>query len=417
MEVQTRAIDIGAIGVAADLISVEAGLVFRFFMLTSLTICFGCSSSRAVGDSWTLEDLDDEGSGDSSSSRVRAERVALTTEIDPITFGPVAAPAKSFPVETRRIFLSFRLKGVRPGAHLSVAWYRRGEEEPLSETSEVLEGDQRMAAEHVAEHPFAPGEHFVRLEVDDERVAVVPFEISGPPAALDVTGSSDNPAKVSRVGFYQAVDRRGRPQGRPLQRFRSGTKAVHCAFLVTSAPRGTAVSVRWRLGASVAATTDVGQISGRRILSATLDATKGLDSGPYEVEILIDGHRRASGEFKILGRAGRGVRVDELSLTSDINPRNHRPARQATTRFDGDEETIYLCLRYQGLREGEGIEVRWIQDLHPDEPMAVSTIPTAGSGRLAASFQPDGSLPAGEYRAEVHVRGSLVESVSFTVGQ
>lgn len=171
--------------VAAECVSVEADRVLRLFMVMGSMLCAGCSSSRATGDSWTLEDLDDERGGEGSSTRVRAERLALTTEIDPITFGPVAAPSKSFPVETRRIFLSFGLKGVRPGARLSISWFRRGEDEPLSETSEVLEGDQRMAAEHVAENPFAPGDHFVRIEVDGESVAVVPFEVEGRPTPAD----------------------------------------------------------------------------------------------------------------------------------------------------------------------------------------------------------------------------------------
>jgi hypothetical protein len=382
--------------------------------LSFLVVLFlvGCGSSRSARDSWTLEDLDDEVAD--SSGRTRVERAAVTTEVDPINFAPVGPTTTSFPVTTKRLFVSFRLRGVAPDSRLSVAWFREGEDQPLSETSETLSGDQRLAAEHQATTPFAPGPHFVRLSLDGEVLAQVPFEIEGPdPGAA---AASASPATVSNLAVYAALDRRGQPRGRPSRTFPARTKSVHCAFLVSGASPGTAVTVRWMLGASVVATTDLGEVSGRRVLSATLDAPAALDSGEYTVEVQVHGQQRATATFTVLGGVTGGGRVVDLVLTRAIDRRTHRPSAAPTTNFSGDEETIYLCISHERLGSGDVVEVRWFQDDYPDEPMAVSTVPASGTGSLAASLSPDEPLPAGDYHADVVLRGRTVASVPFTVG-
>jgi hypothetical protein len=164
------------------------------------------------------------------------------------------------------------------------------------------------------------------------------------------------------------------------------------------------------------ATTDLGEVSGRRVLSATLDAPAALDSGEYTVEVQVRGQQRATATFTVLGGVTGGGRVVDLVLTRAIDRRTHRPSAAPTTSFRGDEETIYLCISHERLGSGDVVEVRWFQDEYPDEPMAVSTVPASGTGSLAASLSPDEPLPAGDYHADVVLRGRTVASVPFTVG-
>jgi hypothetical protein len=119
-----------------------------------------------------------------------------------------------------------------------------------------------------------------------------------------------------------------------------------------------------------------------------------------------------------LGNNHGSARVEGLALTTSVDSRTNRPVGSAVTTFRGDEEAIYLCLNYHGMRRGEEVLVQWFQEVLPDEPMAVSNVRVGSDeGNLAASFLPDGSLPAGDYRAVVRVRGQEAGSLSFTVAR
>lgn len=346
----------------------------------------------------------------------RLERVAFTTEIDTITFTPAAPTSRSFPTFTDRLYFCFLLRGVEQEGTLEVTWNRVDEDEPLSVTRQQVDSDTRLAAEHVAERPFRPGPHFVRVTLDDEEIARVQFEIEGQqgpvPEALAAT-------KVTNLGFYAAQDRRGRPRGRPLNRFRSGTQQVHCAFRVHDAPPETEVGVQWYQGGRLVATTSVGTVEGTRSLSASVDNDAPLPDGEYRVQVNLEGFTKTSGAFVIGSgaspEAAGGPAFSHLQLSTAVHRTTRRPTAPVTTTFDGSEEEIFLSMRYRGLANNQSVEIHWFQGVHSEQPMAVSTIHASGSGQMAASFAPNGPMPPGEYRADVVIGDEVLESIPFTV--
>ena len=50
--------------------------------------------------------------------------------------------------------------------------------------------------------------------------------------------------------------------------------------------------------------------------------------------------------------------VTNLALATAIDRRTRRPRGETITTLRGDEETIYLTLRYSGMSRGDALEVR-----------------------------------------------------------
>lgn len=406
-------VEVGLIILAEKMVSAEIRQVVRAFVVIVCDVLL----MAACGPRGPVENPDDYSAGDvfdtvyGSDDGPRIEDVALTTAVDSITFTPTGATGETFPPSTPRLYLCFLARGVTDGSRLEISWHRVDEDEPLSTTTERVEGDSRLTAEHIAAQPFYPGQHFVRISVDDEVIARVHFAIEDDGV---IVSESLRQVQISGLGVYRSVDRRGRPQGRPLRRFDLGTRSLHCAFRIAKAPPGTRVTVAWLRDGSREALTELGAVSGDRSLSATIGGGETLPAGDYRVEVLLNGAPSARSNF-VVGTPSNGAVLSELALTTSINPRSRRPATSPRTRFVGSESTIYLCLRYDGMTAGEGIVVRWIQDSSSDEPMAVSTVTTGRSGRLAASFAPDDDLPSGSYHADVVIGGEIIETVEFHI--
>lgn len=375
-----------------------------------LVACAG--SHRDDIDRFGADDVNDLLDGQGGP---RLEGPALTTEIDSITFRPVAAVSESFPASTPRLYFCFTLRGSEPGQRMAIDWYREGDSEPLSSTSDVAEDGARLAAEHIAHSPFLPGPHYVAVSLDGEEIARMDFEI-------EADGSTPDPAMesvdVSNFGIFAGLDRRGRPRGRAATKFPAGMRQIACAFRVEGAPPGTEVIVDWYRNNSKVATTEVGEVSGDRSLSASVANRRAFPDGAYRADVTLNGTVRGTKSFTI-GRA-RGnsgaPSVSNLALTTEIHSRSRRPAAPTMTTFEGTEESLWLCLSYENLGDNELVDVRWIQNGHDDEPMAVSTIRGSGAGNMAASFAPDGTLPPGDYHVDVVVRGEVLDSIAFTVG-
>jgi len=392
---------------------VPLGRISKAVRLLFLALAVTASLDCGGGNGQTHVRSDPLDMPDGTSGRARVERIALTTEVDPITYGPAGAPSTSFDMSERRLFLCFRMRGASPGATLMVSWWRVGDPEPMSRTAAMLEGDHWMAAEHRAVTPFRPGPHLVKVSLDGTVIREVPFDIEGElPPATEV-------ARVGQVRLVGVLNSRGRPVKGNLRRFSDETRAVHCAILVKQAPTGTQVGVRWSKGDHQLHETDLGQVEGRRLrLWASLETVQNLPAGQYSVQILVNGAPVRTRHFRIGGP--RRVRhqppsVSALRLTRSVHPRTRQPRGEAITDFDGEVEELYLTIRYVGMTNDPPIEVRWYQDTHPDQPMVSSAFPVSGTGNLAASFSPDGPMPAGAYRVDVLRGEEVLDSYPFVV--
>lgn len=383
-------------------------------LLSLLLVCL----LAACGGRARSDDVDDFGADDvfdvvnGSDTGPRLEQIALTTEIDTITFTPTGPTASTFPATTSRLYLCFRVRGAPERATLDVTWYREGDLEPLSATHDALAGDGRFAAEHAPTRPFRPGAHSVLVEIDGDEVARVPFTIEG--AAGDASTATAT-AVVEELAVYRSLDRRGRPQGQPVDRLDAGPRSLHGVFRIRGAGPGTAVRVVWTCDGARAAVTELGEVEGDRSLSASIGGSSSpLPNGEYRVEVHVNGARSATSRFSI-GVSGGPQRLSDLALTTAVDPRTQRPSTSPQTTFTGAEPTLYLCIRYEGLPAGASLEVRWFQDSFPDEPMSVSTVRAQRSGSMSASFSPDAPLPAGAYHADVVLAGEVLGTAAFTV--
>lgn len=342
------------------------------------------------------------------------DRVALTTEVDPVTFGPAGPDLRSFPRDTRRIFLCFRVRNAPLQSLLQVTWLRQGSEDPLSTTETPVSGDSWMAAEHAADQPFRPGPHLVRIELDGEVLGEVEFAIDGA-VEEDVAPGA---AAVSGFRFVRSLTRRGRPRGRAVTSLPVKTRQIHCAFTLAAPPDPVQVAVAWSHEGEPMSQTRLGPVSGRQSLTATLAAVADLPEGRYRADVLVDGEAVHRAEVVVgEGRAPASASgaVSGLVLTTRVHPRTRQPTAPPLAVLRGDESTLYLSLRYSGMRRGDRVTVRWIQDSHPDEPMAENDFDVTGSGTLAASFEPDGLLPPGEYHVDVVEGERVLGSLAFTV--
>lgn len=341
--------------------------------------------------------------------------VILTTRVAPITFEPATASSNSFPSSTRRLFASFQVRsGALPRAFL-VTWHRRGDTGPLFSDRMVATGYHWMAAEYEGGARLEPGDYVVRVAADGEVLAEADFAIEGPGAA---PGPVPAEVSVEHLRLYRDLDQRGAPVGQPVSVLPASTPRVHAAFRLSDAPAGTSVQVRWRNAGEVVATTELGQVSGSRDLMASLAPGGELTSGLYRAEVVVNGVVLRSRAFTVEGAAARtdlGPRVENLVLTTAVQPRTGRPAAAAVTVVPADVPSLYLSFTFAGMPPDEVVEVRWLRTDAPDPPVATITFQVTGRGSLAASLAPDDPLEPGGYRVEITRRGQLMGSLRFTV--
>jgi hypothetical protein len=281
-----------------------------------------------------------------------------------------------------------------------------------------MEGDERSVAEYEAVAPFRPGRHFARVHVGGEHVADIPFVIDGGPS----TGI--RPPSVAQLRIIA-------PDGPPANtdgdqpRFARGTSSLRALFATENLTPANSLTVHWRVGRRVLTRTAFDALDGNNELSANLASDAPLPAGEYVVEVHLDGTPVLSRAFVVEGSAPAAsarshrtsgvARVSGMLVTSESCSAAGPPGVPSVPTLRGDSDVFYLCLRYENLRSGTPLEVRWYQNDFPEEPMVVTSFRPSGSGSLSASFMPDNRLPPGAYYVAVAVGSDEVERADFNI--
>lgn len=343
------------------------------------------------------------------------EGLVVTTAVVPVTFEPATRSETSFSESARQLYACFQVRGGELPLSLSVSWLRAGDDEPLSRARLVATGYRWMAASYEGGGRLRPGSYLVRVAAGDQLLGETEFTI---------TASARGPSKatggvtLSGLRLVRELDGQGHPVGVALTVLSQGSSSAHCAFIVRDAPPGTGVFVRWDRGDTTVSTTNLGQITGTRELVATLTLGQGLSAGLYRAVVLINGAEARSLVFTVEGASelGRsGPRVENLVLTTAVEPGTGRPVAPPLTRVPVDVGTVYLSFSFTGMPLDEILQVRWYRDDQPDTPLASSSFQVAGRGSLAASLRLEGELEGGAYRVVVVRQGRTLGSLSFSV--
>lgn len=356
------------------------------------------------------------GGAGGSAEDVLVESLSLTTAVDPATLAPAGATGRAFAAGTPVLYLCFRLVEGRTGEALEVAWGRRGEEQPVATSRLVVTGPGPMTASFEPVSGLEPGEYVARLAAGDRVLAEVPFSVAsdaegaGPPAEAGLLS-------VSPLEFR--ADAGGRPVDPPSTVLPAGTRRVHGAFTVRGASAETRLEVRWIHAGTRLATSHLGVPAGEAPrLEVSLERTEPLVAGLYRVEVSAAGSLLRASTFTVLGEAEAGAtgpRVENLVLSREADERSGRPTGPHLTAIWPDEPVLYLTFRFAGMGEGDRLEVRWIRDATPGEPIAVGTFEVGRTGSLAASLEPGEPLEPGPHHVDVVRAGAVLGTRRFVV--
>jgi len=201
------------------------------------------------------------------------------------------------------------------------------------------------------------------------------------------------------------------------------TASVSCRFGVHGLAPGTEVVVIWRRGTGELVRTEHLVDRDTRTLSSRVDSEGPLGSGSYEVEVRVADRRQASSTFRIAGEdapepepVGRQEpRVFDLTLASEACVAAPSPARRPVPRFAPGLTTVHLCLKFEGIRPGQRLEVRWYRRSSASTPLAVTTFTPDGSGQLSAAYSGEEPLPAGAYEVVLFLGNRRLGRQRFVV--
>jgi hypothetical protein len=133
---------------------------------------------------------------------------------------------------------------------------------------------------------------------------------------------------------------------------------------------------------------------------------------PVVAAFLIVGCNNTNRADNTTGTTGRGFEVEEIDIGRSLNP--DKSIGDNTTSFKPND-TIYLSVKTDGAAPSAQVKVRWLYADGQVVDESTQTISPTGEARTEFHIaKPDG-LPAGKYKAEVYVNGTLAGSKDFEV--
>jgi hypothetical protein len=205
--------------------------------------------------------------------------------------------------------------------------------------------------------------------------------------------------------------------------FGDSTTTVSCSFDVRGMAPGTAISVDWRRGGQVLATTELSTSRDTRRMSADLVLEAPLASGAYDVEIRVGGRTAATSSFRIAGGEGpaepapRPTAPRVLAVTLSVDECVPDPSARggAAPTFSGGVSAVQLCLQYENIAAGQRLVVRWYLSSSPSRPLAEATYTPTGDGELSDHYAYSEPIPPGAYHVVVTLGGREVTRQRFVV--
>ena len=225
-----------------------------------------------------------------SGGMLRVKELAVSTAVEADTNLPVQS-SRSFRKGTKKVFASFYVGGLEPGATIRVRWLN--EDNIVQEDDIESEGEKRYVANLESKKGLAFGDWAVEIDVLGDVLAGRSFYMgdeSGGPAVEEA-------ALGSKVG-------KNRMPKKAMTVFNTKPGAIHCGIRFLYAPAGAKVEIRWISMAE--GTEDVLQTTettvskeGATTVGMAWRPGKALKAGPYRAIIDVDGTKVQELPFEI----------------------------------------------------------------------------------------------------------------------
>ncbi len=199
----------------------------------------------------------------------------------------------------------------------------------------------------------------------------------------------------------------------PTTSFRRGTKRVIASFYVSGIRPGGTIRVLWYRDGNLIDEIDI-ESEGDKRYTDTLAKPKGL-SGDYSVEVELEGEVFAGRSF-IVGADDVGPAIDRVVLGTGV-AKNGMPKREKTV-FKSDAHAIGCGVRLIGLSVDSKIQLQWVALTQDGEEIlhtCETEIKKGKKARAGITWEPDGDLKPGPYKAVISLGGRKIEELAFSV--
>jgi hypothetical protein len=237
--------------------------------------------------------------------------------------------------------------------------------------------------------------------------------------ALLAAGCHYSTAHFTDVAMSRTVGEKHEP-GKRVTSFQKSDAEIHCCAFVANTPEGTEVKAVWKLkgeqAMSVLDSTEI-VVDGDSWVDFFLRKPPdgSFPYASYAVDLSINGAFQQTVAFRVEPQFTGGP-VREALLAESVDA-NFYPGLRAS-EFPVNGDGVYASVYAIPAGSHAVITARWYAgDVEGTQPLLSTDYPIDGEAPVwvAFSFTPHGSLPAGEYHADILQDGTLVTALPFTL--
>jgi hypothetical protein len=231
------------------------------------------NNSKIGGNAFTISDR-------RAGGMLKVKDLDVSTSVETGT-NLAVNPTRSFRKGTKKVFASFYVGGLEPGASIRVRWSHN--ENMVKEDDLESEGEKRYAVSMESNKPIAQGDWNVEVEILGDVFAERSFfmgdNISGPAieeAALGLSIGKDKMPKTRMTSF------------------KTNPSAIHCGIRFIYADSNSKIEIQWTSlidgVESILETTSADvKKEGPATVNMAWRTGKSLKPGPYKAAILVNG--------------------------------------------------------------------------------------------------------------------------------
>ncbi len=304
---------------------------------------------------------------------------------------------ESFPSGTEAIYLFFDYSNFQDGTswHPVLVYNGQRYEDtwPASTWSGGPSGNWWIS---ISDEPLADGTYEFQLYYGGEKLASKSVKVGGP--------ALKTPAFLNLLPQDEAGNESFLP---------TGVKKIIARFDYQNMTASTRWSYRLYQDGRTVETKDGTSLQGSGRSSLILERPGGFAAGNYRLELYIGTRLAATADFTVAGNVSGQV-FGPITFARGKD-RQDNPLNPGTTFPSGISE-LYAFFDYQGMQDGWEWTRRWSIDGEVVvDSTGIWTSGASGKNFWVRIYSQD-ALPDGEYRLELLVRGSPVQSASCLVG-
>lgn len=215
-----------------------------------------------------------------SGGVLKVKGLAVSGAVETETYRPIKSSG-SFRKGTKKVFASFYVGGLEPGASILVRWLH--EDETVKEEDLASEGEKRYAVSIQNPRGLAFGDWTVEVEILGDVFAARSFFM----------GDESSGTAVEEAALGTAIGKNKMPK-KAKTSFKSKPGTIHCGIRFLYAPAGSNIEIRWvsmTQGSGDILQTTAAKVKneGPAAMNMAWRPGKALPAGPYKAVILADG--------------------------------------------------------------------------------------------------------------------------------